>query len=158
VSDHEQEQQEYPQEFDAEEHGHGTQGTQVRFSPKVEYAPPTTVEDSYDHEAPAPWAQQVTKVRSDLTDLRTQWNTMANTPSWAQYASHPDTMDTSARMRARSSRAQKSKAQKQQQQRPTFIPVLPHLLPPRRAPTPPLTATFRSVSPRVCTDELLDQL
>jgi hypothetical protein len=69
VSDHEQEQQEYLQEFDAEEQGHETHGTQVQFSPKVEYAPPTTVEDSYDHEAPAPWAQHVTKARSDLTDL-----------------------------------------------------------------------------------------
>jgi hypothetical protein len=107
VSDHEQEQQEYSQEFDAEEQGHGTQGTQVRFSPKVEYAPPTTVEDVYDHEAPAPWAQHVTKARSDLTDLRTRWNTTANTSSWAQYASHPDAMDTSARVRARSSRTQK---------------------------------------------------
>jgi hypothetical protein len=160
VSDHEQEQQEDLQEFDAEEQGHGTQGTQVRFSPKVEYAPPTTVEDVYDHEAPAPWAQQVTKVRSDLTDLRTRWNTMANTPSWAQYASHPDAMDTSARVRARSSRAQKSKArqQQQQQQRPVFTPVPSHLLPPRCAPTPPLTATIRSTSPRTRADELLDQL
>jgi hypothetical protein len=160
VSDHEQETQEYPQEFEAEEQGHGTQGTQVRFSPKVEYAPPTTVEDVYDHEAPAPWAQQVTKAHSDLTDLRTRWNTMANTPSWAQYASHPDAMDTSARVRARSSRAQKSKArqQQQQQQRPVFTPVPSHLLPPRRAPTPPLTATIRSMSPRARADELLDQL
>jgi hypothetical protein len=158
VSDHEQEQQEYPQEFDAEEQGHERQGTQVRFSPKVEYAPPTTVEDGYDHEAPAPWAQHVTKARSDLTDLRTRWNTTANTPSWTQYASHPDAMDTSARVRACSSRAKKPRKQQQQQQRPTFIPVLPHLLPPRRAPMPPLTATIRSTSPRVRADELLDQL
>jgi hypothetical protein len=34
VSDHEQEQQEDLQEFDAEEQGHGTHGTQVRFSPE----------------------------------------------------------------------------------------------------------------------------
>jgi hypothetical protein len=156
VSDHEQEQQEYPQEFDAEEQGHETQRTQVRFSPKVEYAPPTTVEDAYDHEAPAPWAQQVTKARSDLTDLQTRWNTMANTPSWTQYASHPNAMDTSACVRARSSRAQKSKAR--QQQRPVFTPIPSHLLPPRRAPTPPLTATLRSTSPRMRADELLDQL
>jgi hypothetical protein len=158
VSDHEQEQQEYPQEFDAEEQGHEQQGTQVQFSPKVEYAPPTTVEDGYDHEAPVPWAQHITKARSDLTDLRTRWNTMANTPSWAQYASHPDAMDTSARVRVRSSRAKKPRNQQQQQQRPTFTPVLPHLLPPRHAPMPPLTATIRSTSPRARADELLDQL
>jgi hypothetical protein len=160
VSDHEQEQQEDPQEFDAEEQGHEQQRTQVRFSPKVEYAPPTAVEDVYDHEAPAPWAQHVTKARSDLTDLRTQRNTMANTSSWAQYASHPDAMDTSARVRARSSRAQKGKARQrqQQQQRPVFTPVPSHLLPPRRAPTPPLTATIRSVSPRARAEELIDQL
>jgi hypothetical protein len=158
VSDHEQEQQEYPQEFDAEEHGHGTQGTQVWFSPKVEYAPPTTVEDVYDHEAPAPWAQQVTKARSDLTDLRTRWNTMANTPSWAQYTSHPDAMDTSAHVRACSSKVKKTRKQQQQQQRPVFTPVPSHLLPPRRAPMPPLTATIRSTSPRMCADKLLDQL
>jgi hypothetical protein len=159
VSDHEQEQQEYPQDFDAEEQGHGTQGMQVRFSPKVEYTPPTTVEDGYDHEAPVPWAQQVTKAHSDLTDLRTRWNTMANTPSWAQYASHPDAMDTSARIQAHSSRAKKPRRQQQQQQQqPTFIPVPPHLLPPRRAPMLPLTATIRSTSPRVHADELLDQL
>jgi hypothetical protein len=160
VSEHEQEQQEDSQEFDAEEQGHGTQRTQVRFSPKVEYAPPTTVEDAYDHEAPAPWAQHVTKARSDLTDQRTQRNTMANASSWAQYASHPDAMDTSARVRARSSRAQKSKArqQQQQQQRPVFTPVPSHLLPPRRASTPPLTATIRSVSPCARADELIDQL
>jgi hypothetical protein len=158
VSDHEQEQQEYPQEFDAEEHGHGTQGTQVRFSPKVEYAPPTTVEDSYDHEAPALWAQHVTKAHSDLTDLRTRWNTMANTPLWTQYASHPDAMDTSARIQACLSRAKKPQNQQQQQQRPVFTPVPSHLLPPRRAPTPPLTATIRSTSPHTCADKLLDQL
>jgi hypothetical protein len=81
---------------------------------------------------------------------------MANTPSWTQYASHPDAMDTSARIRARSSRAQKSR--KQQQQRPTFTPVLSHLLPPRRAPTPPLTAMIRSMSPHTRADKLLDQL
>jgi hypothetical protein len=160
VSDHEQEQQEYSQEFDAEEYGKETHGTQVRFSPKVEYAPPTTVEDVYDHEAPAPWAQHVTKARSDLTDQRTQRNTMANASSWAQYASHPDAMDTSARVRARSSRAQKGKARQRQQQqpRPVFTPVPSHLLPPRRAPTPPLTATIRSVSPRARAEELIDQL
>jgi hypothetical protein len=85
VSDHEEQEVCFPyealQEFDAEENGNGTQGTQVRFSPKVEYAPPTTVEDGDDPDTPAPWAQHVTKVHSDLTDLRTRWNTMANTPS-----------------------------------------------------------------------------
>jgi hypothetical protein len=100
VSDHEEQEVCFPyealQEFDAEENGNRQQGTQVRFSPKVEYAPPTTVEDSDDPDAPAPWAQHVTKVRSDLTDLQTRWNTMANTPSWAQYTSHPNAMDTSA--------------------------------------------------------------